>query len=221
MDTAKVAARPRSRNELMYVPNCSPGNIWSLLYSPMFAVRVLFFFVALGSWDTRTGTVKANLWLGRLLFYVLDELASLLFFTIYSHVLLFWAELCLIASDSTWFYERKLRPIVIGLNAVRTFLSADTHRCRTTRRGVRLHFWLSGWSGSWTRLNGSHQIIMPTAYTPYSWHCSSRLLRLPSSGFGGAWHENSSSFYLSTCLMLIILYITGRYPSNYSYGTSS
>ena len=45
-----------------------------------------------------------------MIFYVSDELPALLLFTIYSALVLFWAELYLIAADNMAIYERVLHP---------------------------------------------------------------------------------------------------------------
>mmetsp|Transcript_74500 Transcript_74500/g.212417 ORF Transcript_74500/g.212417 Transcript_74500/m.212417 type:complete len:339 (+) Transcript_74500:127-1143(+) len=80
-------------------------------------VRVVFFLVALNEWDLTTGTLKnysaGDGWhsFARMIFYASDELPALLLFTIYSAVVLFWAELYLIAADNMSLYEQFLYPL--------------------------------------------------------------------------------------------------------------
>ena len=59
------------------------------------SVRVLFFYVASVAWDMGKGELSASEPVWRMAFYVCDELPTLLFFTVYTAVLLFWAELYL------------------------------------------------------------------------------------------------------------------------------
>ena len=84
--------------------------------------RVIFFLVALQEWDPDTGRVRSSstLWhpTNRIIFYVADELPAFIFFTVHSAVVLFWAELYVIAADQTPLYHRVLRPLSSVLNFV-------------------------------------------------------------------------------------------------------
>ena len=87
--------------------------------------RVLFFLVALQEWDPGTGRVRSSStrWhpTNRIIFYIADELPAFLFFIVHSAVVLFWAELYVIAADQTTMYHRVLRPLSSVLNLVAFF----------------------------------------------------------------------------------------------------
>ena len=80
------------------------------------SVRVLFFYVASVAWDMGKGELSASEPVWRMAFYVCDELPTLLFFTVYTAVLLFWAELYYIASDASQVYETMVQPLDSAVN---------------------------------------------------------------------------------------------------------
>ena len=82
------------------------------LISLLSLIRVVFFIISLISWDYDTGEIVVN----KVLFYTLDELSTLIFFTLACVLALFWAEIYYIAIDSVATFENILRPTINLLN---------------------------------------------------------------------------------------------------------
>lgn len=76
------------------------------------SVRASFFFVTVGSWDPEEGIVTSN----KVAFYSLDELSTVLFFTLACTLALFWAELYYISVDKLSVFTSFVRPITNALN---------------------------------------------------------------------------------------------------------
>lgn len=74
-------------------------------------VRALFFWVSLMTWGWSTGSLIGAAPMARMAFYVCDELPTMVFFTVYTAVTLFWAEMYYIASDAARIYEDTVQPV--------------------------------------------------------------------------------------------------------------
>lgn len=75
-------------------------------------IRTSFFILASLSWDSTSGKVANN----KLLFYVLDEGSTILYFSLSSVLLLFWAEIYYISIDDEATYHHILKPVICLLN---------------------------------------------------------------------------------------------------------
>ena len=74
-------------------------------------VRGTFFILAMRTWGWSTGDLSAAAPMMRMAFYVCDELPTMVFFTVYTAVTLFWAEMYYIASDAARVYEDTVQPV--------------------------------------------------------------------------------------------------------------
>lgn len=77
-------------------------------------VRSAFFYVASMSWDSEEGLVYDH----KVLFYSLDEISALLFFTLTCLLALFWAELFYIARNEEVEFKKIIRPSFYLINVL-------------------------------------------------------------------------------------------------------
>ncbi|KAH8098914.1 hypothetical protein JL720_1884 [Aureococcus anophagefferens] len=63
------------------------------------------------TWGWTSGDLSAAEPMARMAFYVCDELPTMVFFTVYTAVTLFWAEMYYIASDAARIYEDTVQPV--------------------------------------------------------------------------------------------------------------
>lgn len=100
---------------------CYPWTTQKLIHVLIFFaafVRTLFMaFLAL-RWDIEEGTLKSQDCFERILFYITDELPSILFFTSSCSVILFWSELYYISIDQPTIFSGIIQPLVITVNTV-------------------------------------------------------------------------------------------------------
>ena len=75
-------------------------------------VRCVFFFIAMGAWNSADGLVESR----KVEFYSLDEFATVLFFTLASVLALFWAELYYISTDFAGTFVDIVRPLTYIIN---------------------------------------------------------------------------------------------------------
>lgn len=80
-------------------------------------IRVSFFGLATFSWDSQKGEIKSN----KVLFYSLDEFATVLFFSIVCLLTLFWAEIYYLAIDHIEEFKNRIRPITYLINVLAYF----------------------------------------------------------------------------------------------------
>lgn len=74
-------------------------------------VRATFFCLSMKTWGWTSGDLSAAEPMARMAFYVCDELPTMVFFTVYTAVTLFWAEMYYIASDAARIYEDTVQPV--------------------------------------------------------------------------------------------------------------
>lgn len=75
------------------------------------AVRSIFFCLSMNTWGWSSGDLSGAEPMTRMAFYVCDELPTMVFFTVYTAVTLFWAEMYYIASDAARVYEDTVQPV--------------------------------------------------------------------------------------------------------------
>ena len=75
------------------------------------SVRAVFFGVAMRTWGWSSGDLGGAEPMARMAFYVSDELPTMVFFTVFTAVTLFWAEMYYIASDAARIYEDTVQPV--------------------------------------------------------------------------------------------------------------
>jgi hypothetical protein len=97
-------------------------------------MRAAFFILVRFSWDSDSGEVANN----KLLFYVFDETSTILFFSLTSILILFWAEVYYISVDDIATFHYILKPAIILLNiaayiavAICSYLVIDDYTTET------------------------------------------------------------------------------------------